>query len=112
MTDLTLIVNEQPVFNYDRQTELTEEKLSFLENMDRDMSRGVRIRGELIAEPDTHQRAEFVALNLIKALQQDNQAIIQASCAYLVSRLPDLVEVHAKDQDGGVKIELVEQKLN
>jgi hypothetical protein len=48
-------------------------------------------------------------MNLIKALQQGNGAVISASCAYLVNRHPALIEVHANDHDRAVKIELIEE---
>jgi len=108
MNNLTIFVNNQPVFEYDRETTLAEDKRTFLENMDSDMSRGIKIQGELISEPDTQQRAKFMVLNMIKAIQQDNQAVIQASCAYLVNRLPDLVEVQVNEEGSKINIELVE----
>jgi len=49
-------------------------------------------------------------MNLIKALQQDNEAVITASCAYLVNRFPKLIEVHANDHGNAVKIELLEEE--
>lgn len=112
MNNLTVFVNDQPVFEYDRNSELDESRLNFLDKMDADMSHGVKIQGESIAGPSDRQRALFVAMNLIKGLQQENQAVIQASCAYLVNRMPVLVEVHANDQDGKVTIDFVEEKLN
>ena len=76
---------------------------------DSDMGRGIKIRGELLANPDARQKATFVAMNLIRALKQDNQPIIFSSCAYLVNRLPALVEVRANDQGDTVNIDLVEE---
>ena len=73
------------------------------------MDRGIKIQGELITNPDSRQRATFVAMNLIRALQQSNEAIISASCAYLVNRLPSLIEVRARDQGNTVNLELVEE---
>ncbi|MFW2439820.1 MAG: hypothetical protein ACN4GR_10650 [Arenicellales bacterium] len=51
-------------------------------------------------------------MNLLKALQQENEAIASASGAYMVSRYPDLAEVHAKDEGGRVVIELVRESVN
>ena len=48
-------------------------------------------------------------MNLIKALQQGNEAVITASCVYLVNRHPALTEVHVNDHDNTVKIELIEE---
>lgn len=78
--------------------------------MNRDMQRSFKIKGELVANPDSPQRATFVAMNLIKALQQDNKAIIFSSCAYLSNQLPSLREVHANDGEGTVNIDLVEER--
>ena len=109
MTELSVYVNDQLAFEYDRSTELDDKQLEFLERMDRDMDRGFRISGEMIAEPDSQQKANFVAMNLLKALQQEDNAKIRVSCAYLSSRLPYVVEVHARDQGGRVNIEFIEE---
>jgi len=47
-------------------------------------------------------------MNLFKALQQDDQPIISASCAFLTNRQSELIEVHAKDQGSAINIELIE----
>ncbi|MBE9564273.1 MAG: hypothetical protein IMF17_03430 [Proteobacteria bacterium] len=49
-------------------------------------------------------------MNLIKALQQDNDAVKISSCAYLVNRFPALIEVHADDDENTIKIELIEEE--
>lgn len=109
MNIITFLVNDQVVFEYDRDTVLQDEQLDFFDKMDRDMDRGVKIRGELFSEPDNHQRATFVALNFIRAMQQQNQGAIAVSCAYLSTRLPGLHEVHVSDDGGQVKVELMEE---
>lgn len=108
MSKLSIFINEQAAYDYDSGTELDDQQRAFLDRMDEDMGRGLKIHGELISEPDTHQRATFVAMNLIKALLQEDEAKIQVSCAYLLNRLPDLNEVHARDGDERVEIELTE----
>jgi len=110
MNKLAVLINNEIVFEYDRAMTLKDQQLAFLDRMDADMERGIKIRGELSVNPDSQQRAEFVAMNLIKALQQDNEALISASCAYLVNRHPALSEVHANDDDNAVKIELIEEE--
>ena len=108
MKTISLYFNDQLVFDYEKES-LEEQQLSFLDKMDNDMDRGIKIKGELISKPDSKQRATFVSLNLLRALQQENESIISASCAYLSSRLPLLVEVRAAKQDDGVNISLVEE---
>ena len=108
MDTLTIIVNGELAYEYDKATELSEQQLTFLDKMDEDMARGIKIRGELISTPDRQQRATFIAMNLLKALMQQDEAKIMVSCAYLCSRFPTLTEVQASDQDDGVAIELAE----
>ena len=71
-----------------------------------------KIQGELIPKPDSQQRASFVVMNLIVALQHNNKAIISASCAYLLNRYPLLIEAHANDKENSIKISLVEEPIN
>ena len=107
MNKLSIFVNQEVVFEYDRDDILDEQKMSFLDKMDADMDRGIKIQGEMITGANTQQRARFVAMNLIKALQQENNAAIAVSCAYLSNRDPSLLEVHANDHDNTVAIEFV-----
>ena len=86
-----------------------DEQLKFLDKMDGDMSHGIKIKGELISQPDSEQRAIFVVMNLIKALRQDNEAIISASSANLANRYPSLIEVRANDGDKTISIEFVNE---
>ena len=109
MNKLSIFVNDQLAFEYDRSTVLDDKQLEFLVKMDQDMGRGFRIYGELIAEPEIKQKATFVSMNLLKALQQDDQAKLAVSCAYLATRLPHVVEMHARDQANRIKIEFVEE---
>lgn len=108
MEKLSVFINEQNVFEFDKEHVFDEKQLAFLDQMDKNMELGIKIKGELFENPDSNQRAIFVSMNLIKAIQQDNDAAIFASCAYLVNRRSELVEVHAIDYEGSVKIELIE----
>lgn len=109
MDKLAIFVNNEIVFEFNRDLTFEDQQLAFLDKMDSDMESGIKIYGELLVNANSQQRATFVAMNLIKALQQDNEALISASCAYLVNRHPALIEVHANDHDDAVKIELVEE---
>lgn len=110
MKSLTFHINDEIAYECDRQTTLDTSQLGFLDKMDSDMNRGFKINGQLCSEPDLKQRARFVTMNLLKALQQDNQSVIAASCAYLTQRLPALVEIHIKrQQNNPIEIEFVEE---
>lgn len=110
MKKVTIFVNNQVAYEFDKEVPIDDQKLAFLDKMDSDMACGIKIQGELIPQPDKHQRATFVIMNFIRALQQQNEALIAAYSAYLANRLPGLVEVHANDHGSGIRIDLVEEE--
>ena len=110
MNKLAVLINNEFVFEFDRELTFADQQLAFLDKMDSDMDNGIKIHGELVSNPDSQQRANFVAMNLIKALQQDNEAVITASCAYMVKRFPKLIDVHVNDHGKAIKIELLEEE--
>ena len=97
---LTIVLDEQAVVEYDRNKPLAASQLDYLEKMDQAMDQGLKNGQEMITSPDLQQKAQFVALELVKALHDENDAVIAASCAYLANRLPDLQQVVAKTMDG------------
>ena len=101
-------MNEENIFDYDKTIDFEQSQLTFFDKMDSDMGRGIKIQGELISRPDNRQRAIFVVMTLLKALRQENEAAISASCAYLTQRMPALHEVHANDDEAGIKVEFIE----
>lgn len=105
MSKIALFVNNQVAFDFDKDMSLEESQIIFLDKMDSDMKKGIKINGELLSNPDKLQRAEFTVMNLIRALQQENQAVVEASCAYISNRLPEVYEVHVKSHKSGVKVE-------
>lgn len=107
---LTVLINDQAVFEYDRENYLEDRQLEFLDKMDKDMDLGIKMSGELFEDPDAEHRTKFVAMNLIKALQQDDATKIAVSCAYLSTRRPGLIEVRASDQDGLVVIDMLDEE--
>lgn len=109
MNVITVLVNNEPVYEFSREIMLDEDRLAFLDKMDTDMSKGFKIQGNLIPKPDDMQRATFVAMNLLKALKQNNESVINSSCAYLVTRKPALIEVRADDHANSVKIAFIEE---
>lgn len=108
MSSLQVLVNNKIVYEYDSLL-IEDEQLAFFDRMDSDMDRGIKINGELLVNPDSRQRSTFVSMNLIKALQQSNEAASSASCAYLVNRNPALKEIHANDHGNTLKIKLIEE---
>lgn len=104
---LVVLVDDQPQLEFDRGKALPEQQLAYLDRMDGKMAAGIRLGAEQVENPDLLQRARFVAEHLIEALQQGNEALVAASCAYLAQRLPDLQQVRAHLVDDGFTAELV-----
>lgn len=104
---LVIVVNDQPYLEYDRNRPLDEKQLAGLDRMDRQMNGGIRLRGDWLENPGLIQRAQFVASHLVEALQDGNEALSAASCAYLAMRLPGLQQVCASLNAGAVSLELV-----
>ena len=96
---LVVVLNGQATIEYDRNRRLPGKQRQFLDLMDQDMDKGFDLNGEKVTTPDSVQRAKFVAMQLIQALLENNDAMIAATCAYLATRLPDLKQVKA-DEDG------------
>lgn len=104
---LTVLVDGEPQLTYDRSLPLAEAQRGYLERLDVRMDGGVQLGGERIEAPDTLQRAQFIALQLVDGLQQDDDARVAAACAWLATRLPDLTQVRARLVNGGFSVELV-----
>jgi len=104
---LTVLVNGEPQLEYDRGKALPEQQQAYLDLMDERMNRGIELGGVRVDSPDTLQRAQFVAIQVIEGLQDGNEPMVAASCAYLASRMPDLTQVKAQLVEQGYSVELV-----
>ena len=106
---LTIYINEESFYEYEDTAGLDESKIQFIEKMDSDMSQGIKIAGELIKQPNPEQCANFVAMNLIRALSQENDAAVNVSCAYLAHKNSMLIELRASNENGSLEIEFIEE---
>ncbi len=104
---LLVQLNGDVVLEYDRNIRLPGHQRQFLEKMDADMAGGIQLSGQTIAEPDPIQRAQFVATQLMSALQQSEDGLIAATCAYLANRFPEMRKVVATEQGDNVSLDLV-----
>lgn len=106
-TVVTVLVDDEVQVEYQRGKPLAEPQRVYLDRMDEQMQAGFHLGGIAVAKPDNLQRAQFVAIQVIEALQAGNDAMIAAGCAYLASRLPDLTQVIARLSERGFSVELV-----
>jgi len=104
---LSLEIDGEVVFEFDRNTRLPGHQRDFLDKMDEDMDRGIQLVGSDIREPDILQRARYVALHLLQAYRENNQPMLTATCAYLVQRVPALNTVKIEHDNQETHLQLI-----
>jgi hypothetical protein len=95
------------VLHYDRNKPVPLMQQAYLTKMDRKMDQGIELDGEVIAEPDKMQRAEFVAAQLVSALRNGDDSLAAATCTYLADRFPELKAIRCGQNGSGATTELV-----
>lgn len=105
---LTVIINDKPVLEYDRGKPVPGHQRQYLDNMDQRMDQGIVVSGESITDPNPLERTQFVASSMVQALLDENDTLGIAMCTYLGRRMPELQQVKAiiKEEEG-LSIELV-----
>lgn len=100
-----LVVNEETVLQFDRDISIPENQKAFLMQMEIKMSGGFDLAGEFIKKPDLMQKAQFVALNMLDYINQENFNMAIGLFTYIVSSMPDLKQLEAVGSGNDYKIE-------
>ena len=103
---LEVVMNQHIILQYARNTRLPGKQRQFLEKMDSDMNAGFNLGDRYYDYPDLRQKGKYVAMQLAHAIQGNNQGMINAMCAYLVTRLPNLKQVNIDENGEEVTINL------
>jgi hypothetical protein len=61
----------------------------------------------MVNNPDTQQKAQYVALILAKAVTEENEPTAAATLAYLATRLPDLKQIKLSEINGQPGFEFI-----
>lgn len=104
---LVVVLDGVSQLEYVRATALVPAQQEYLDRLDQAMDAGIGLSGLHIEHPDALQRAQFIAVQLVQAVQVGNEAQAAATCAYLANRIPDLKQVRASTRTGLLSIELV-----
>ncbi len=102
-----VLLNGIAQLEYDRNKPLPDHQAAYLEKMDRMMDNGILLGEETIENPDTGQRAQFVAANLAHAIKSNDEQQAAAMCTYLADRTPDLRQVKIQEEGSELSIDLV-----
>ena len=105
---MAVLLNDIAQLEYDRDRPLSDYQETYLNAMDDKMDQqGIDIDGVRVEDPDTNQKIQFVAANLLSAMRSDNEGLTSALCTWLATRIPDLKQIKYTDRDGDVTIDLV-----
>jgi hypothetical protein len=104
---MAVLLNDIAQLEYDREKSLTDYQTTYLAKMDEKMDAGIELNGQQISNPDTNQRSQFIAANLLDAIKRSDESMSAALCSYLADRLPDLKQVKITEQNENVTIDLV-----
>jgi hypothetical protein len=108
MTDsLVVVLDGVSQLEYRHGTVLAEQQIAYLDQLDRRMDGGIELGGLRIENPDILQRAQYVSLQMLQAVESGNESVAAATCTYLANRLPDLKQVRAITRGGQLTFDLV-----
>ena len=102
-----ILINNVPQLEFDREKELPEKQQHFLDKMDKELSAQIVMGDEVITNPNLHERAQFVAINLVDALKSGDEGLSAAMCSYLALRVPGLKKVNVNESGEQIAIDLV-----
>ena len=107
---LVVVLDGVSQLEYVRATALVPAQQDYLDRLDQKMDAGIELSGLHIQQPDALQRAQFIAVHLVQAVQAGNEAQAAVTCAYLANRIPDLKQVRATTRAGLLSFDLVFDK--
>jgi len=112
-TVLYVVVNGDPILEFDRKKPVPGHQRQYLDNMDAQMDQGIQLGPDFIKEPNALQRSQFVANSLVNLLHKEQYSTAIAMCTYLAKRMPELQQIQCKGdieslkEDDGLSIEFV-----
>jgi len=105
--EIEVIVNDQVLLKFERKPRLAGKQRQFLDNMDDDMNQGIDLAGEPCAKPTDFQKVQYVAMQLMQALDAENESMVAICCAYLGVREPGLNAIKTVMHGDEIRMELV-----
>jgi hypothetical protein len=95
-TILYVVINGEPILEFDRKKPVPGHQRQYLDNMDAQMDQGVQLGDDFIKEPNALIRSQFVANSLVNMLFKEQYSTAIAMCTYLAKRMPDLQQIQCK----------------
>ncbi|MFA7386242.1 MAG: hypothetical protein WCZ87_01125 [Thiohalobacteraceae bacterium] len=105
--NLVVVLDGVSQLEYRRSAPLDEAQSRYLGRMDARMDQGIVLSGMQITAPDALQRAQFIAMQLLQAVQAGEEPVAAAMLAYLANRMPDMKQVRATTRGEALSFDLV-----
>ncbi|MFV2056547.1 MAG: hypothetical protein ACC707_08770 [Thiohalomonadales bacterium] len=67
---------------------------AFFTKIDTDMDRGWQMSRQWVENPNREERCKIAADKILSALSSENQTMVQLMCAYILSNLPEVKDIH------------------
>ena len=93
---LYVIVNGEPILEFDRKKPVPGHQRQYLDNMDAQMDQGIQLGDTFIESPNELMRSQFVANSLVNMLFKEQYSTAIAMCTYLAKRMPELQQIQCK----------------
>ncbi len=104
---LTIYRDGTLVHEFDKRSALERMQFSYVQRMDTDMDKGVRLHGEFILSPSQVQRNQFVISQLLDVLDINDSRSIVMLCRYLARHLPELDSINVVEDGDEYQVDLV-----
>jgi hypothetical protein len=101
------LLGGEEMLRYDKSTPLPDSQREYLNVMDEKMEQGFELIGERIVNPEQQQKSQFVAFNLVHALENNDDQTAIVMFSYLVHRMPNLKQVKVRSESGKIGIEFI-----
>jgi hypothetical protein len=89
---LKLTIDDQ-TYDIEVDEQSMQEAEAFYTKMDSDMDKGWQMSRTWVEKPDTYQRCQIVADRILGAFHTENQKMVLLMSGYILSRVPQVVEV-------------------
>jgi len=104
---IKLVINDNEVLQYDKNVKLPDNQNEYLKNMDIKMDQGIILGNQNVTQPEQLQKAQFVTLNMLSFLDNNQEQEAIAMFSYLVNYMSELKQVKVLGKPGNYKIEFV-----
>jgi len=84
---------EDQIFDLDIPEALIKDAEALYKSMDQDMDKGCQISRQWVDNPDTFERCQIVADQMLNAFYDENEEMIMLLGGYICSRLPQAKKV-------------------